>query len=326
MSFDIESLVAKWEQDEPHYRNLGELLLPKMKEAISDLEIFPDIQYRVKELLSIVRKIKKKNRNAKYSYSDLTDKLGFRIICAFTDEMELVDKFIISNFKVIKTDKKKDQLDHHTLDYISNHYDVQVLKNKWNSKLFKPFQDLTFEIQVKTLNQHTWSSTSHALSYKQEANLSPIYMRKIFRLLSLYEIADDEFMSVNNFLRNDESNLVYTLLRKIEGKIYKYAKVDFDRDTSLEALNILISYFKKDELTLIMKNIESFIESNHDRIKSIFQENRNRYHEMPIVTQPEIFLIWYALDNYPFSITDNWNNNFDPEELEQIMTLWGALI
>ena len=156
--------------------------------------------------------------------------------------------------------------------------------------------------------------------------MSTVYKRKIFRLLSLYEIADDEFTSVNSFLQKDISNLVYSLLRKTEGKIYKYAKIDFDRDTSLDVLNILTNYFNEEQLASIMKNIDSFINANHDRIKDIFQENRNRYYEIPFLTQPEIFIIWYALDTFPFSIRDNWNNDFDPEELEQIEALWGALV
>lgn len=326
MSFNIENIVSEWEKEEKLFKKLAALLLPRMKEGISDFEIFPEIQYRIKELLSIIRKLKKKNKIGKYTYSDLTDKLGFRIICSFTDELELIDNYIISNFKVIKTDKKKDRLDHHTLDYISNHYDVQVSQSSLGHRIFRKFKDLTFEIQVKTLNQHTWSSSSHALSYKQEANLSPTYKRRIFRLLSLYEIADDEFASVNSFLQRDISNLVYALLRKTEGKIYKYAKIDFDRDTSLDVLNILTNYFNEEQLASIMKNMDSFIKTNHDRIKDIFEENRNRYYEIPFLTQPEIFVIWYALDAFPFSIRDNWNNDFDPEELEQIEALWGAFV
>lgn len=323
---DIQKTVKKWEKDEPQYSKLALTIFPILKNSLTDLEFLPEVSYRIKDLLSIIRKIKKKQRTGKYKYEDLTDKLGFRIICSFIDEMEAIDKFILSNFNVKKVDNKKELLEHNRLDYISNHYDVSIQTTNAKFKKALRFSHLVFEIQVKTINQHAWSSTSHALSYKQDAKLSEASKRRIFRLLSLYEIADDEFASVNNSLRNDKENIVYDLLKKTEGKIYKYGKVDFDREMSLHVLNILLTYFNKSEIAAIKKNIESFIASNEKKIQRIFADNRKRFHELTFITQPEIFIIWFALENFSFSIEDNWNNNFEQDELEEIKTLWGEQI
>lgn len=326
MQIDVDRIVKDWETEEPRYNRLGKSLLPILKNAVNELELFPEITYRVKDLLSIIRKIKKKNRNSQYKYSDLRDKLGIRIICAFLDDMETLDEYITSNFIIKKIDKKKDSLDHDKLDYISNHYDLSIDASKKEFRKLKHLEDLTFELQVRTLNQHAWSNTSHALSYKQEANLPDIHKRKIFRLLSLYEIADDEFSIVNATLRENTDSIVYNLLRKTEGKIYKYAKVDFDRETSLIVLSNLITFFEQEELSKMLKEIEQFIAINESKIKRIYKENSKRFHEIPFLTQPEIFIIWYAIEKFTFSITDNWNNKFDEEELEQIQALWGKQI
>jgi putative GTP pyrophosphokinase len=240
--------------------------------------------------------------------------------------MNKVDNFLKKYFIIKKAEYKSDTLDFDRLDYISNHYDATI------NPAIKPFTkyscygDMVFEIQVRTLNQHVWSNTAHTLSYKQEAEISPVLKRRIYRLLSLYELADDEFSAVNKALIEHPDNFVYSLLRKLESKIYKFAQVDYDRETSLYILRILLSYFTGEEKAVISSEIEQFISANELKIQNIFNENRSRFFEIPFLTQPEIFLVWYGLEKYLFSIEDNWQNNFDKTELEQIATLWGKTI
>jgi len=327
MSYDVDALVQEWDLEEPKYQRLGKCVEKYLREHIYELEILPEISTRVKDLLSIIRKIKKKKReNPSYDFQDLRDKLGVRIICNFSQDMDKVDAFLQKHFDVKKVEYKKDTLDHNRLDYISNHYDVSIKPTIGFFKRHKDLGTLIFEIQVRTLNQHAWSNTSHAISYKQEAEISPLLKRRVYRLLSLYEIADDEFASVNTALLADPDNYVYALLRKTEGKIYRFAKADFDRDTSLFTLNILKSYFKDEQLQTILKGLDGFITRHEEKIRRIFRDNRKRFVKYPYLTQPEIFVIWFALEEFPFSITDNWENDFDLQELEQIKTFWGRLI
>lgn len=223
-------------------------------------------------------------------------------------------------------ERKKDTLDFKTLDYISNHYDACIKTKVKQFRKHHQLKDLIFEIQVRTLNQHAWANTAHSLSYKQEADIPPILMRKVYRLLSLYEIADDEFSAVNKALIEQPDNLVYTLLRKLESKIYKYAQVDFDRESALYAIRAVLRYLTTKQIQTTFKEIEEFIKSNESKIQRIFEDNKPRYFEVPFLTQPEIFLIWFCLEKFPFSISDNWADDFDGFELEQIITLWGKQI
>jgi putative GTP pyrophosphokinase len=327
MTIDISDLLKKWENDKDVYSKIGKIVGTKLKKGLSDFEILPSISYRVKDLLSIIKKIKKKQRaKPDYGYNDINDKLGIRVICNFNEEQNKVDEFITNNFLIKKADYKKLELDYNRLDYISNHYDCQIRNDDKTFRSVYNYNDHVFEIQVRTINQNVWSSIAHFLSYKQEAELSPKLKRKVYRLLSLYEIADDEFSSVNNELINLPDNKVYRILRMLEGKIYKYAQVDFDRDTSIYNLRIIFSFLDNEEQDKTINEISNFISENNAKIVRIFKEYKNRFYEMPILTQPEIFLIWYLLLEYPFSIDDNWNNEFDGEELEQIKTAWGCII
>lgn len=326
---DIKQIVIDWKSDEPQYKELGRLVFRFLKSTITEYEILPEISFRSKELLSIVKKIKRKRREGgrgNYSYSDLNDKLGIRIICAFQEEMNTIDKYLHKYFDIKKVERKKENLDIKTLGYISNHYDASIKTSIKQFSKYTHLKDLVFEIQVRTLNQHVWANSAHSLSYKQEADIPSSLMRKVYRLLSLYEIADDEFSAVNRALIEHPDNRVYAMLKKLENKIYKYAQIDYDRETSLYTLRILLSYLSKDEIQSAFGGIETFIKINEKKIQRIFSENRERYFEIPLLTQPEIFLIWFCLEKFPYSITDKWVGDFDTDELEQIRTLWGNII
>lgn len=322
----IQEIADKWNKDEKSYLELGEIVHAYIDSEISNYEIRPQTSFRTKDLLSIIKKVKKKQRSKTYDYDSLNDKLGIRIICTFIEEMKIVDEFMKKSFSIVSVEYKKDGLDFDKLSYISNHYDARLNLDIEKFKKYKQFENLVFEVQVRTLNQHAWSNAAHSLSYKQEANISPQLMRRIYRLLSLYEIADDEFSAVNNALLAEADNEVYSLLRQLEGKIYKFAKVDFDRETSLYALKILLNFFTSEERIEVQKGIVPFITENESKIESIFAENRTRFYEIPFLTQPEIFLIWYGIEKYFFSIDDSWDNHFDRTELDQIKAVWGKTI
>lgn len=323
---NVQEIADLWKQDEPKYKELGEIVSSFIKSKITEIEILPEISSRTKDLLSIVKKVKKKIRKKEYSYSHLNDKLGIRIICTFQTEMDSIDEFLHKYFDIKFVEKKKDNLDVKTLDYISNHYDATIKTNIKEFKRFKHYSDLIFEIQVRTLNQHAWANTAHTLSYKQEAELPQSLMRKVYRLLSLYEIADDEFSIVNKSLIENSDTVVYGILRQLEGKTYKYAKIDFDRVTSLFVIRKVLGYLSQIQIHNVKINLDKFILENNKKIETIFKYNKDRFFEIPILSQPEIFLLWYCLEKFPYSITDNWCDDFDIDELEQIKTLWGKEI
>tara|TARA_B110000967_G_C18874721_1_gene557628 strand:- start:260 stop:1243 length:984 start_codon:yes stop_codon:yes gene_type:complete len=322
---NVQNIAELWDEEQPNYERLGAIVSSFIKDIITDYEILPEIHYRTKELLSIIKKIKKKKVQKEYSYQDLKDKLGIRIICTFQEEMDIIDEFLKENFVIVNAEYKLDNLDFNKLGYISNHYDAKINCITKEFEQFTELNDYIFEIQVRTLNQHAWSNAAHSLSYKQESELPIKLKRKVYRLLSLYELADDEFSSVNEVLKKQhQSNPTYALLKKLEGKFYKYAKFDYDREISLKDINTILNYFETEsERQELINDINNFIINNEQKIQRIYEENRGRYHKILFLTQPEIFIIWYMLQNNTFTIEDNWDSDFDSEDIEQIKTLWG---
>ena len=322
---DVANIVASWNQDKPIYKKIETVVVDVLKKEVSNSEILPEITSRTKELLSIVKKIKKKLQEKDYSYDNLNDKLGIRIICTFESELDIVDSIIKRNFTVKKTEYKKNNSDYNVLNYQSNHYDVCIDKNIPEFKNIRQYENRVFEIQVRTLNQHAWSNASHKLSYKHDGDLPHELQRKLYRLLALYELADQEIENINNYLKAEENSFM-NLLSKIEGKFYKYAKIDYDKEITIDSLTFFSTIFNEQKEFLLKNGIEKFVSDNDKKITAIFEENRFRFHEIPIITQPEIFIMWFSLENFENALTDNWNNHFDYSDLEKIQTLWGGLI
>ncbi len=313
---DATQIATKWKEEEPKLKKLGEKVVSFLKDALYKKEMHPEISFRTKEIQSIIKKIQRKSKEKNYTYDDLRDKLGVRVVCPFLSDLDIVDSIIDTFFTVRKVEKKKEQIDFNRLDYQSNHYDVSI---KTDVIDFDD-SDLIFEIQVRTMNQHAWANSAHILYYKQDIELPDEMKHRIYRLLSLYELADEEFSKVNDYLKSHKNDIVYTLLRKLEGKVYKYALTDFDRELSVKQMKTILNFFTPEEQIKIENEIETFIEENDTKIQHIYADNRNRYAEISFLTQPEIFVVFWGLTYRQFSITDNWC--FDDDELTAIQTLW----
>ena len=95
--------------------------------------------------------------------------------------------------------------------------------NPFFKKLTKLF-GLIFEIQVRTINQDCWAYIAHSVFYKQEISLPEKFKRRIFRLVSLYELADDEFDQMNSIIISNPDFPIYQILNQMEGKFYRFAK------------------------------------------------------------------------------------------------------
>lgn len=314
---DIATITQQWEIDQPKLNDLGQEVVAYLRKELFNKELHPEISYRTKEIQSLIKKIIKKQRDKAYGYNDLKDKLGIRVICPFISDLEIVDSILKSSFIIRKEEKKKNAIDFNKLDYQSNHYDVSVIKGMFNFD-----EEFVFEIQVRTMNQHAWANSAHILYYKQDIALPDEMKHRIYRLLSLYELADEEFEKVNDYLKSRKDDLSYSLLRSLEGKLYKYAQSDYDREWSMENINSIMGYFSKNQREEIIIHIENFILEHEAKIQHIFDDNKHRYANLPLLTQPEIFVLWYGLEKYEFSITDNWDDISSENELETIKNLW----
>jgi ppGpp synthetase/RelA/SpoT-type nucleotidyltranferase len=282
------------------------------------LEILPQITSRIKDPISLYKKIIKKE----IKYEGAHDILGFRIICHFPSEVDKVNLFIEKNFIIEHYEKKSDKLKFDQLGYTSDHFEVRIKSEIEPFSELSKFSSLIFELQVRTLCQHTWADIEHALLYKQEMPLEETLKRRVFRLTSLLEICDQEFETVNNKLVSHPDYKVFATLKKLEGKFFKYSKRDYDKETSIVFLSIISPSIR--DIDEYLKKLICFIDNNDLKIIQIFRERIAELDRNLYFSQPEIFLIWYFIENDKYTLISEWQRHFDTNDLQELAIWWGT--
>lgn len=108
----------------------------------------------------------------------------------------------------------------------------------------------------------------------------------------------------------------------MEGKVFKYAKVDFDRQTSLMRLALLLFPFPKEKQKELIDNVYTFVLANDEKLERVFDSYSSKFHKFPFLTQPEIFLTLYMLEKYESTLEEVFANDLDNDELEKIKGIW----
>ena len=175
-----------------NYIKLDEIVEKKLNDALDRADIHTmQIAHRVKSAESISGKLTRKPD--KYATaSDLTDIVGYRIICYFTDQIDLISGLVEELFVIDRdnyVDKSK-MLKPNAFGYLSVHY-ICSLKpsDEYPAELCK----FKFEIQIRTVLQHTWAEIEHDLGYKNEFGVPRHVRREFSQMASLLEVADAGF-------------------------------------------------------------------------------------------------------------------------------------
>lgn len=170
------------------------------------------INGRTKSRDSLRNKIRLKND--KYSkLSDITDIVGVRVITLFSDTVDEVAKIIEKEFNIDEQnsiDKRKIQEQQpDRFGYLSLHYVAKLSDKRLDITENKIFSDFHFEIQLRSMLQHTWAEIEHDLQYKTK-NSPPKekqIQRRFYRLAGLLEIADEEFTHIRNDIESYKSGV-----------------------------------------------------------------------------------------------------------------------
>ncbi|MDP2417662.1 MAG: hypothetical protein U1D25_02395 [Hydrogenophaga sp.] len=194
---DQEDLQLAYERARPEFlrftRKLEGLLIDLMATRGVSVHL---VESRTKEIKSVVEKV---SRSAK-SYSDplneITDLSGLRVIAYYEDEAALVGEIIEEEFSVDEANSTPKLPSPSEFGYRSAHYIVSLNDKRSALPEYAGLAGLKAEIQVRTVLQHAWAAISHKLQYKREEDVPAALRRKLFRLSALFELADDEFISL----------------------------------------------------------------------------------------------------------------------------------
>lgn len=200
MDMKNKEIMEQYQQDRELFVRLGDIVSGMLKNALRDSDIdIMAVEHRIKEEQSLEGKLELKGEKYK-SLDDITDILGARVICFFSDDVDKVASIIEGLFNIdwANSVNKRNQLTPEAFGYLSLHYICSLPKE---SNYPKELKNKKFEVQIRSTLQHTWAEISHDLGYKSEYGVPKKITREMSRVAGLLEIADDQFISIRNDIR-----------------------------------------------------------------------------------------------------------------------------
>lgn len=182
------------------FRSLVSALLSNSQDILA-----PTVTSRIKDREGAIKKFTIKYQTdleaAKIPYQindHITDLIGVRVICLYEDEVEKISGILETNFEVLETTNKIKALESTEGDfgYKGLHMDLKINAQRRTLPEYRPYGDLRFEVQIRTIVQDAWSVLDHKIKYKK--SIPATLKRRINALAAQFETVDHEFLAIKN--------------------------------------------------------------------------------------------------------------------------------
>lgn len=210
MDMKLQAEKQEYEELVSKYREVEKIVAGRLEEGLKEASIkVMQLPHRIKTWDSVTGKLLKKHD--KYSkVSELTDILGFRVICYFSAQVDEAAEVIqkIFNVDVARSCDKRVIISPTTFGYLSLHNICSLKKDDgYPEELTK----LKFEIQLRTILQHAWAEIEHDLGYKTPLEIPRKVRREFSRVAGLLEVADDSFDHIRTELDQYERETIHRI-------------------------------------------------------------------------------------------------------------------
>jgi ppGpp synthetase/RelA/SpoT-type nucleotidyltranferase len=184
---------------------------------------------RLKDTESALEKIREK------SYSDpenqLTDKIGVRVITYYAEDVDRVVERLSEEFEVDATRSvdKRLQLNLRAFGYRSVHLIVKLKGHRATSPEYAALAGRWFEIQVRSILEHSWAEIEHEVVYKSGIEYPDDVKRRFAALAAALEQAEIGFAA----LRRERDRLIDSHKANYEGGGGRGIPIDAARPIAL---------------------------------------------------------------------------------------------
>ena len=165
-------------QIEAEYRKRRDaVLVPISKNLETHIQTFMTGQTRIDRIVARAKGVesfvKKANTveggNPKYvePFTQIQDQIGARIVVFYKSDVELVKTRVLDLFRAIE-DKNYVPDKESEFGYFGHHFILDLPNDVIDAGMDKTLIPDFFELQIKTLFQHSWSEANHDLGYKSD--------------------------------------------------------------------------------------------------------------------------------------------------------------
>jgi len=282
---DIDAAIKWYEENRPTYESLAQKVEDIIRENLEQKSTqYHSVTSRPKSLESFNNKAK----SEKYidPIKEIKDMAGIRVITYLESDVTKVADIIEDLFDIDR-DNSLDQsqlLGSDKLGYRSVHYVAKFNRRRCNLPEYKPYKNLPFEIQIRSILQHAWAEIEHDRNYKFTGKLPTQLERRFYIISGILECTDREFVAIAQEIDRYKASVVEEL-----------RKGDLDIEINTASLTEYLN-----------KKFEKIIEE--DILKPTFASSKG---ETEIVDELQLFGIkrLYQLDKIiPTDLQDKLQN------------------
>ena len=324
MSLSKEEILLRWRQDKIDHQSLTEKINEILESNVCNKGINARILCRTKDDTSLMKKLYKKGFDY---YPSMTDKSAARVICKFKQDLQIVQEIIQESFEVISKDNKIHHLDFKEQGYKSIHFDVVLKAGSVEFDVYKSLKNRIAEIQVRTNCEDTWAEIYHDIGYKENSNMSSGIKREFYCLAGLLEVADNCFSTLNEKIMDLEILNEEFILNYLKKPFIQKINEHYDYDFSYHNIQLLLPVLESAKIYStddFIAKMDDFLFSENKKIDHILIERKIESAEIPYLSQPEIFLIFFLIENEMHVLNEKWAEDLYIEDLSEMCTYWGV--
>jgi len=193
-------LLKEFDDQKPIWVKMDSKLRVLLPEILGTSNVrVHSVTTRVKDRASLEKKIL--GEELKYvRLEEVTDLCATRIITYFEDDVDKISSLVEQEFTIDARNSvdKRQRDDFDRFGYASVHYVASLKPSRTALAEYSQFAHMKFEIQIRSILQHSWAEIEHDLEYKSELEIPKEIRRRFARLAGLLELADAEFTGIRD--------------------------------------------------------------------------------------------------------------------------------
>jgi len=206
------NILAEFDAAKFLLHEFGEVVYTLTKSLVKESVNSHQINFRIKDRNSLSNKLLKKN-NKYTELSEITDLVGLRIITYFEDDIDRIAEIFNKEYEIdLPNSVDKRKIDSDKFGYRSLHYVASLSKERAKLTAYKKYKGLKFEVQIRSILQHSWAEIEHDLGYKGENEIPLTAKRTFYRVAALLEQADIEFVKLKELIQEHELTIKKQIL------------------------------------------------------------------------------------------------------------------
>jgi putative GTP pyrophosphokinase len=320
-----QEVLAAYERERPLYVDLVDHAVMALQAAINaaGLHTLP-VSGRAKEARSFAIKACVGRRYDR-PLEQITDKAGVRVMVIYQRDLDRVVEIVRRTFTVLSVERKLDALDYDRNGYLGTHIQARLTAEQVAATRAE-LNGLEMEVQVRTLAQSAWAEVSHAELYKPAADVPVELKRRIYRLVGLVELIDNE---VEAFCAGASDTEGYRDAAAVSGMVESMASLGNsrapDRRLTRELCAAIVPLYgtPPGEVT---ETVEAFVAANQTGLRNVIREGEllDDQELNPLLAQPEMPMICERLERDRIRLEQAWPPSVPEDWLQDLAEKWGA--